>query len=164
MCIQFIDYLSIFVMTYSDSYVYLFFYSRIHLFIHVSLHSCIIFIKTQIENRSISHPCFGSIAPSTMTSKEWWMEVVRNTYKTTETLDNCIDFKEIEKILPESFDMLYNQVFNTKEGWLIKEDAEYTLVKLSEWRDQGAGPKIGVIANYDIRLNSILEGRKKSLY
>lgn len=109
---------------------------------------------------SISHPCFGSLetGENSMTSEQWWMHVVRDTYKQTELLDGCLDFKEIEKVLPIAFNVLYNNVFNTKEGWLIKEDAEYTLIKLREWRDQGSGPKIGVISNYDIRLNNILEG------
>ena len=93
-----------------------------------------------------------------MTSEEWWMELVRRTFKGTETLANCIDEKEIEKVLPYAFNFLYNKVFNTKEGWVAKEDSLYTLIKLREWRDQGAGPKIGVIANIDSRLHNILEG------
>ena len=86
------------------------------------------------------------------------MELVRRTFKGTETLANCIDEKEIEKVLPYAFNFLYNKVFNTKEGWVAKEDSLYTLIKLREWRDQGAGPKIGVIANIDSRLHNILEG------
>ena len=90
------------------------------------------------------------------------MEVVRRTYLGTETLNNCLDPKEIEKVLPAAFNTLYNKVFNTKEGWVLKEDALYTVVKLREWRDQGAGPKIGIISNYDIRMRNILEGAKSS--
>lgn len=109
--------------------------------------------------RSIAHPCFGSLSPSgDMTSEQWWMEVVRRTYRGTETLNNCLDEKEIEKVLPVAFNTLYNKVFNTKEGWVLKEDALYTVVKLREWRDQGAGPKIGIISNYDVRMKNILEG------
>ena len=93
-----------------------------------------------------------------MTSEQWWMEVVRRTYRGTETLSNCLDEKEIEKVLPVAFNTLYNKVFNTKEGWVLKEDALYTVVKLREWRDQGAGPKIGIISNYDVRMKNILEG------
>lgn len=93
-----------------------------------------------------------------MSSEQWWMEVVRRTYCGTETLNNCLDQKEIEKVLPKAFNTLYNKVFNTKEGWVLKEDALYTVIKLREWRDQGAGPKIGVISNYDIRMKNILEG------
>ena len=99
-----------------------------------------------------------------MTSEQWWMEVVRRTYRGTETLNNCLDEKEIEKVLPIAFNTLYNKVFNTKEGWVLKEDALYTVVKLREWRDQGAGPKIGVISNYDIRMKNILEGERRRLF
>jgi hypothetical protein len=121
------------------------------------------FILLLLFYRSIAHPCFGSLSPDEepMTSEMWWMEVVRQTFRTTETLDNCLDFKEIEKVLPVAFKILHQNVFNTKEGWVIKEDAAYTLQKLSEWRDQGGGPKIGVISNYDIRLNNILEGNHR---
>jgi hypothetical protein len=97
-----------------------------------------------------------------MSSEQWWMEVVRRTYCGTENLNNCLDQKEIEKVLPIAFNTLYNKVFNTKEGWVLKEDALYTVVKLREWRDQGAGPKIGVISNYDIRMKNILEGLKNT--
>ena len=91
------------------------------------------------------------------------MELVRRTFKGTETLANCLDEKEIEKVLPYAFNFLYNKVFNTKEGWVAKEDSLYTLIKLREWRDQGAGPKIGVIANIDSRLHNILGGIKRLL-
>jgi hypothetical protein len=97
-----------------------------------------------------------------MSSEQWWMEVVRRTYRGTETLSNCLDEKEIEKVLPVAFNTLYNKVFNTKEGWVLKEDALYTVVKLREWRDQGAGPKIGIISNYDVRMKNILEGETEA--
>jgi hypothetical protein len=99
-----------------------------------------------------------------MTAEQWWLETVRRTFKGTETLSNCLDEKEVEKVLPSAFNFLYNKVFNTKEGWVLKEDSLYTIVKLREWRDQGAGPKIGVISNYDSRLNNILAGNHASYF
>lgn len=102
-----------------------------------------------------SHPCFGSTTG--MTSKQWWFEVVKKTYQTTKDL-NQIEPDELEKLLPAVFDMLYNDVFGSKEGWVVKEDVVYTLQKLVEWREQGAGPKIGVVSNFDDRLPKILEG------
>ena len=134
-------------------FIFLSFHLQFSHFFYFTSFIFIIFI------RSIAHPCFGSLSPSgPMTAEEWWMELVRRTFKGTETLANCLDEKEIEKILPFAFNFLYNKVFSTKEGWVAKEDSLYTLIKLREWRDQGAGPKIGVIANYDSRLHSILEG------
>ena len=38
----------------------------------------------------------------------------------------------------------------------MKSDALYTLKKLTEWRDMGGGPKLGIISNFDDRLHSIL--------
>ena len=38
----------------------------------------------------------------------------------------------------------------------MKADAFYTLRKLTEWRDIGNGPKLGIISNFDDRLHSIL--------
>jgi Ni,Fe-hydrogenase I small subunit len=92
-----------------------------------------------------------------MSSKDWWFEVVKNTYKNTKDL-TTIEHDELDQLLPTVFELLYNDVFSTKEGWLLKDDAAYTLQKLREWRDQGAGPKIGVISNFDSRLTNILRG------
>jgi hypothetical protein len=94
-----------------------------------------------------------------MSSKSWWFEVVRSTYLSTQDL-STIEPQEIEGLLPAVFEILYENVFSSKEGWLLKEDAEYTLRKLREWRDQGAGPKIGIISNFDARLPNILRGSR----
>lgn len=104
---------------------------------------------------SKAHPCFGSTTG--LTSKQWWYEVVSKTYKTTKDL-NQIEPDELEKLLPAVFSMLYVDVFGTKEGWAVKEDVVYTLQKLAEWRDQGAGPKIGIVSNFDDRLPKIMDG------
>ena len=60
--------------------------------------------------------------------------------------------------MPQLFEILYSDVFSSKDGWVLKEDAEYTLAKIAEWRDMGGGPKVGVIANFDDRLHKILRG------
>lgn len=59
--------------------------------------------------------------------------------------------------MPALVDLIYETIFSTKYGWDVKEDVEYTLRKLIEWRDQGSGPKIGVISNSDSRLIDILK-------
>lgn len=109
------------------------------------------------NDMSKAHPCFGSTPISKgMTTREWWYQVVHNTYKGTENLNQISD-SEMETLLPKVFEMLYKDVFSTKAGWLVKEDAIYTLNKLKDWRDIGAGPKIGVISNFDERLEIILK-------
>jgi len=79
-----------------------------------------------------------------MRSKDWWLEVVATTYKTTHTL-NQLSSEELDAVLPEAFELLYSNIFSTSEGWTVKEDVEYTLDKLVKWRDLGSGPKLGTI-------------------
>ena len=74
---------------------------------------------------------------------------------------NTLDEAEIDSLMPTVFPMLYDEIFSTSKGWLVKEDVEYTLIKLKEWRDQGSGPKIGVISNSDNRLKTVLKGNLK---
>lgn len=59
--------------------------------------------------------------------------------------------------MPEVFELLYDTIFSTKLGWRVKENAEYTLTKLRDWRDLGSGPKIGVLSNSDDRLWGVLQ-------
>ena len=92
-----------------------------------------------------------------MTSKQWWYEVINTTYKTTENL-NQVEPDELEQLMPDLFSMLYGQIFSSKEGWMVREDALYTLKRLREWRDLGSGPKIGIVSNFDGRLPSIFLG------
>lgn len=100
-----------------------------------------------------SHPCFGSV--SGMSSRDWWAEVISKTYKNTEFLTE-IESDELDSIMPQLVDFLYDTVFSTETGWTVKEDVVYTLSKFRDWRDQGGGPKIGVVANFDSRLETIL--------
>lgn len=111
--------------------------------------------EASFEEMSKTHSCFG--ATTELTSKQWWFEVVRKTYATTKDLTQ-IEPEEMEKLLPAVFEMLYTEVFGSKEGWVVKEDVTYVLQKLVNWRDQGAGPKIGIVSNFDDRLPTILEG------
>jgi hypothetical protein len=92
-----------------------------------------------------------------MKARDWWFQVVASTYRNTDNLGE-INPDELESVLPDVFENLYTNIFSTKEGWLLKEGTEYTLKKLSEWRDFGGGPKIGIISNSDDRLNEILIG------
>ena len=105
--------------------------------------------------RSSKHPCFG--AKSGMKPKDWWFQVVSATYKYTENLDQ-VSSEELDAILPRIFEKLYTEIFSSSDGWLLKENAEYTLKKLAEWRDIGGGPKLGIISNFDGRLHNILRG------
>jgi hypothetical protein len=93
-----------------------------------------------------------------MTAKDWWFQVVTATYKNTENLDQ-ISVEELDAALPDIFEKLYADIFSSSDGWLLKENAEYTLQKLAEWRDLGGGPKIGIISNFDDRLHLILNGK-----
>lgn len=81
---------------------------------------------------------------------------MRNTYLTTD-LNQLVE-SEIESMLPEVFDILYKDIFGTAEGWSIKSNVKYLLKKLIEWRELGAGPKIGIVSNFDERLPKILKG------
>jgi hypothetical protein len=71
---------------------------------------------------------------------------------------NQIEHAELMALLPKISTILYSDVFSTKEGWILKENTLYTLQKLQEWRDLGSGPKLGIVSNFDNRLQLILEG------
>ena len=101
------------------------------------------------------HPAYG--ANSGITTEEWWFEVVKQTYKTTPDLTQ-VESDEMDQILPDLAETLYKDIFSSSEGWNVKEDTFYMLDKLTKWRDQGAGPKIGIVSNFDSRLNKILAG------
>lgn len=109
--------------------------------------------KEAYKEMTVAYPCFG--VNSGMNSKEWWYQVISNTFKTTKNLGE-ISPKELDALLPEVCETLYDEVFNSKEGWLVKEEVIYTLTKLAEWRDIGNGPKLGIISNFDDRLENIL--------
>jgi len=90
-----------------------------------------------------------------MTSRQWWDIVIEKTYRTTEYLTE-IESDEWPQLLPELTELLYEKIFNSGEGWAVKEDVEFTLQKLRDWRDLGGGPRLGVIDNFDDRLDHIL--------
>ena len=109
--------------------------------------------KVAYDKRCKEQPCFG--AKTGMSLRDWWYELIKQTYYTTRDLVN-VEKEEIDSLMPTLFDLLYNEVFNTAAGWMIKDDVDYTLSKLRDWRDQGGGPKIGVVSNFDNRLPNIL--------
>jgi len=110
--------------------------------------------KAVYKDMCSAHPCFG--ARTGLTSEEWWYRVIEQTYLTTRDIGE-VEAEEVRRLMPELFEILYSNVFNSKEGWILKEDVEYTLIKLAEWRDMGAGPKVGVLSNFDDRLHKILK-------
>lgn len=108
------------------------------------------------RDMSKSHPCFGQTAASSgMTSKQWWYIVIRSTLVNTEN-NSLLSPEEIDSLMPQIFETLYSEVFSTTKGWVVKENVVYTLQKLKDWRDMGSGPKIGVISNFDERLQGVL--------
>lgn len=108
------------------------------------------------------YPCFGSSTEG-MSTEDWWYQVIKQTYLNTQYF-SAVDENELDTLMPKLFDLLYHDVFSTKAGWHVKEDVVYTLDKLRSWRDQGAGPKIGVISNFDNRLIKILEDLELNQY
>lgn len=110
--------------------------------------------KKQYAKMDEAHPCFG--ATTGLTPEEWWYQVIKDTYLNTTYL-SVISPDELEELMPDIFDLLYSEIFSTEKGWDVKEDVEYTLNKLKEWRDLGSGPKIGVVSNFDERLPRILD-------
>lgn len=105
--------------------------------------------------RRTKHPCFGK--SSGLTSRDWWWQVVEATYLRTQH-NTALEPEEFAQVLPAVFDMLYKDIFGTQKGWVVKEDVVYTLSKLQQWRDVGAGPQLAVISNCDERLHNILKG------
>ena len=57
-----------------------------------------------------SDPCFG--AKSGMNSRDWWYQVVKKTFQTTENLHTQVDEEDLEAIMPELFDLIYDEVQN----------------------------------------------------
>ena len=55
-----------------------------------------------------ANPCFG--AKTGMSARDWWYEVVRVTFLTTEGVDTQVDSDEMEAIMPELFDIIYETV------------------------------------------------------
>ena len=68
--------------------------------------------------RIIRHPCFG--AASGLTSRQWWAIVIEQTYRNTEFLSG-VEPDEWAQLLPDLTELLYETIFNTKEGWVVKE-------------------------------------------
>jgi FMN phosphatase YigB (HAD superfamily) len=48
-------------------------------------------------------------------------------------------------------------MLHTCQAWELRVDAARTLDRLASWRDTGSGPLLGIIANADERLPTILD-------
>ncbi|WP_036477957.1 HAD-IA family hydrolase [Myxosarcina sp. GI1] len=74
----------------------------------------------------------------------WWKNLAEATFTQIEVLDNFTDFNAF-------FDELYAH-FATKKPWYIYSDV---VPSLKKWRQQGI--QLGVISNFDTRLNTVLK-------
>lgn len=92
-----------------------------------------------------------------MTAEAWWRRVVEQTYLRTKH-NTQLEPDEVAQVMPVAFDLLYKDIFGTGRGWVVKENVEYTLSRLKQWRDVGGGPLIGVVSNCDERLHTVLRG------
>eukprot|EP01039_Chlorochromonas_danica_P006240 gene6240-6881_t len=108
--------------------------------------------KKALAEMIAAHPCYG--VREGMKVEDWWKQVFERTY--LETRDMTLDPEEIAEVLPAAFELLYGKLFGSAEGFDVKENVVYTLSKLRDWRDQGAGPRLGVLSHWDSRLVDLL--------
>ena len=108
--------------------------------------------KDVYQARCEAMPCFG--CGESVSSRDWWAPVVRDTYLKVGVPGDIID-----PVFPAVFNELYEDVFTGTKGWELARDAEYVLSSIKAWRGEnaGAGPKLGVISNFDERLPKLLE-------
>jgi putative hydrolase of the HAD superfamily len=78
---------------------------------------------------------------------EWWRVIALRTFRQAGVLHQFADFTEF-------FDVLYNH-FATDEPWFIYPDV---LPALEAWR--GMGIQLGIVSNFDSRLELVLEALK----
>ena len=95
------------------------------------------------------YPNFG--VTSGLTSYRWWANVVTKTFKAAGN-----DIPEAELI--QLSDNLY-QYFTSQDAWEVISEAENTLKDL-----KNRGFKIGVVSNFDERLDTILENLQLKTY
>lgn len=74
----------------------------------------------------------------------WWKNVVQKTFEHIEMLDEFSDFTDF-------FQEIYTY-FSTKEPWYVFSDV---VPNLQKWQSQGV--QLGVISNFDTRLNQLLK-------
>jgi putative hydrolase of the HAD superfamily len=75
----------------------------------------------------------------------WWKNVVENTFRQIELLEQFGNFAEF-------FAEVY-QYFSTIDPWYVFSD---TFESLNKWRDRGV--QLGIISNFDTRLIEVLNG------
>lgn len=100
------------------------------------------------------YPCYG--CGTGMSSKQWWYEVVKNTYDGVDINEPGLREEMDEWLLDEVFEALYADVFVTEEAWELRQGALEALSHLVQWRREG-GPAIAIMSNFDERLHAILK-------
>lgn len=107
--------------------------------------------RDAFKERCDAFPCFGY---SHMSSREWWLPVVRATYEGAGVDSSLLD-KTLESVV---FPALYD-AFATSQAWELDEAAVAVLSHISRWREQRAVDefKVGVVSNWDDRLGLLLK-------
>ena len=106
--------------------------------------------QTAYEIGKKSSTTFG--ASEGISSEEWWAPIIYRTY-----LSMGFPKEDIDEVFVDIFDELQNEVLISPMAWELNYDTIPVLEKLYEWRNRGNGPKLGVIANFDDRLETLLE-------
>jgi len=105
---------------------------------------------TAYEIGKKSSTTFG--ASEGVSVEEWWAPIIYRTY-----LSMGFPKEDIDEVFVDIFDELQNEVLVSPMAWELNYDTIPVLEKLYEWRMRGNGPKLGVIANFDDRLELLLE-------
>jgi len=97
-------------------------------------------------------PCFG--CGESMSSRDWWATVVWHTY-----LEVGVPEDMLAPVFEDVFEDLHDHIFTGPQGYQLVRDAAYVLERIKQWSTLkgDAGPKLGVISNFDERLHEILE-------
>lgn len=102
------------------------------------------------------YPCFG--VRDGITSKDWWRNVSKLTYQYADLTESGLRGELDEWLFEDIFDVLFHDVFMTKEAWEIRPGALEALSFLKKWRDnERNGPTaMCVLCNFDERMHAIL--------
>mmetsp|Transcript_13092 Transcript_13092/g.16530 ORF Transcript_13092/g.16530 Transcript_13092/m.16530 type:complete len:412 (-) Transcript_13092:207-1442(-) len=110
--------------------------------------------KKAFAEMDAKYPSFG--CGTGMSSKEWWYDVVKNTYDNVPIEEPGLREEMDEWLFDEVFEALYSDVFVTEEAWELRQGALEALSHFVQWRKEG-GPAIAVMSNFDERLHAILK-------
>jgi REG-2-like HAD superfamily hydrolase len=116
--------------------------------------------KPVYAQQCIDSPCFGGTSKNPMTARTWWENVVRETYRAVPHIDyepGLRDWMENDGLFEVVFEDLYENVFTGAEAWQIKQDVPDFLGWVRRWKEIPNGPKIGVLTNFDNRVEIILD-------